>query len=415
MVGDKGRGWSWTRALLGLPAHTLHLCGDTAASKLVSHLAKQCNDPLIVHTYRRLSPLIVEPQALSSLSEVQEGDCIVAFGRRTLHSLRRQILSASDEQSGVGMLYGALPPEARRSQAALFNAAKGAWPRSSILVASDAIGMGLNLNIRRIVFAALHKYDGSELRALQPSEVKQIAGRAGRYNSGHAAGYVSTLRPSDMSLLRRALATVTPPIAQACLLPRFEQLEEYAAACHGRLKLHRLLQKFSNAAQTSDCYFLGDMGNMVALARTLGHLEPLLDLEDMHTWCTSPASSDDPAVMQALVALASQYATNRQVTPDVISHTITSPPATQAQMKAAEELFRVYDLYLWLEGRMAPGVFQGKKLVQERRQAVADLIDEGLCKMGGLRENRESSGSTASDVVCSMTGESEMPAEAAAA
>lgn len=52
---------------------------------------------------------------------------------------------------GVGMVYGALPPESRRTQAALFNARGDVWPRTSVLVASDAVGMGLNLNIRRWV------------------------------------------------------------------------------------------------------------------------------------------------------------------------------------------------------------------------------------------------------------------------
>jgi hypothetical protein len=50
---------------------------------------------------------------------------------------------------GVGMVYGALPPESRRTQAALFNARGDSGPRTSVLVASDAVGMGLNLNIRR--------------------------------------------------------------------------------------------------------------------------------------------------------------------------------------------------------------------------------------------------------------------------
>ena len=57
-----------------------------------------------------------------------------------------------------------------------------------MLVASDAVGMGLNLNVRRIVFAALSKFDGAAVRPLQPTEVKQIAGRAGRFRSRYAAG-----------------------------------------------------------------------------------------------------------------------------------------------------------------------------------------------------------------------------------
>lgn len=62
---------------------------------------------------------------------------------------QRQQEAAARAFQGVGMVYGALPPESRRTQAALFNARGDVWPRTSVLVASDAVGMGLNLNIRR--------------------------------------------------------------------------------------------------------------------------------------------------------------------------------------------------------------------------------------------------------------------------
>jgi ATP-dependent RNA helicase SUPV3L1/SUV3 len=140
MIADQSRGWSWTRVLLGMPAQQLHLCGDPAAAGLLQELAGHCADALTVHRYKRLSPLVVEPRALSGLSGVQQGDAVVAFGRKALHKLRKSILKSSSrssrsrgsdadssgwqqqQQHSVGMVYGALPPEARRMQAALFNA-----------------------------------------------------------------------------------------------------------------------------------------------------------------------------------------------------------------------------------------------------------------------------------------------------
>jgi ATP-dependent RNA helicase SUPV3L1/SUV3 len=136
MIADKSRGWSWTRVLLGMPAQQLHLCGDPAAAGLLQELAGNCADALTVQRYKRLSPLVVEPRALQGLAGVQAGDAVVAFGRKALHKLRRNILKSSSssseggggggtwqlQQHSVGMVYGALPPEARRMQAALFNA-----------------------------------------------------------------------------------------------------------------------------------------------------------------------------------------------------------------------------------------------------------------------------------------------------
>jgi len=82
------------------------------------------------------------------------------------------------------VVYGSLPPETRAQQAALFNDPNNDY---DFLVASDAVGMGLNLSIKRVIFEATSKHDGVGFRMIQPSEIKQIAGRAGRYKSAHDA------------------------------------------------------------------------------------------------------------------------------------------------------------------------------------------------------------------------------------
>lgn len=72
------------------------------------------------------------------------------------------------------LIYGALPPETRRQQAKLFNETDNEY---NVLVASDAVGMGLNLNIGRIIFTSLVKNIGGKKAAISTSEIKQIAGR----------------------------------------------------------------------------------------------------------------------------------------------------------------------------------------------------------------------------------------------
>lgn len=91
-------------------------------------------------------------------------------------------------------------------------------------------------------------------------------------------------------------------------------------------------------------------------------------------------------VLQALLQIAAAYAYDRHVTPDCISLPCPDqPPRSPAEMKTAEELFRVYDLYLWLCTRLgAPGVFRGRKHVLKQREHVAGLIDVALKKMGGV-------------------------------
>src|SRR5260370_42336236 len=76
----------------------------------------------------------------------------------------------------VSVVYGNLPPEVRRRQAARFAAGE-----TEICVATDAVGMGLNLPADNVCFYELEKFDGKDVRTLTTNEVRQIGGRAGRY------------------------------------------------------------------------------------------------------------------------------------------------------------------------------------------------------------------------------------------
>ena len=114
-------------------------------------------------------------------------------------------------------MYGALPPESRKQQAHLFNDEESPF---NILVASDAIGMGLNLDIRRVVFSTIEQYDGRQRRFLTVPEVKQIGGRAGRYGSLFPDGSVSCLHSPDIKFLKYTMGEKNPQVKSAGLLPR---------------------------------------------------------------------------------------------------------------------------------------------------------------------------------------------------
>ena len=88
---------------------------------------------------------------------------------------------------GTAVVLGALSPRTRNAQVAMYEAGE-----VQHMVATDAIGMGLNLDLDRVVFASAHKYDGKEIRPLQTAELAQIAGRAGRFTRDGGFG---TLRP----------------------------------------------------------------------------------------------------------------------------------------------------------------------------------------------------------------------------
>lgn len=90
---------------------------------------------------------------------------------------------------------------------------------------------------------------------------------------------------------------------------------------------------------------------------------------------------------QALLHIAGCYVYDRHVTPDCLPiRCPDQPPRSPAEMKTAEEVFRVLDLYLWLANDRlgSPGVFKDRREVEEQRQQVAGLIDVALQRMGGV-------------------------------
>lgn len=143
MLGDPQRGGAWTAAVLGVQAREVHLCGDETTVDLLHSLLEPLGDKVTVHRYDRLTPLRVADKSLDGdWSNVQPGDCVVTFSRSNIFAVKKQIESAAGKKCAV--VYGALPPETRAEQARDFNDENG---RAEVLVASDAVGMGLNLYV----------------------------------------------------------------------------------------------------------------------------------------------------------------------------------------------------------------------------------------------------------------------------
>ena len=116
--------------------------------------------------------------------DVKRGDALIVFSRKDVHSVAAEL-----QETGLkcSIVYGSLPYDVRHREAEQF--ASGA---TDVVVATDAIGMGMNLPIRRVVFLETTKFDGVQERPLTISEIQQIAGRAGRfgiYDTGYVASY----------------------------------------------------------------------------------------------------------------------------------------------------------------------------------------------------------------------------------
>ncbi|CAE7456482.1 SUV3, partial [Symbiodinium microadriaticum] len=145
-----------------------------------------------------------------------------------IFSIKREIERLTDHKCCV--VYGELPPETRSGQARLFNDEGTGY---DVLVASDAIGMGLNLNIRRIIFHTTVKPSyGTQRRQaarhMDITSIKQIAGRAGRLSSQYEYGEVTTWQEQDLAYLKSVIHEATPQIKAAGIFPSVDQVDLFS-------------------------------------------------------------------------------------------------------------------------------------------------------------------------------------------
>ena len=187
MICDPQRGWAWTRALVNMQADEIHLCGDPSVLELIEKILELTGDTLEVKYYNRLTELKVMNQTLS-LGELEKGDALVVFSRRNALKYKNDLENLGFK---VSIVYGRLSPEVRREQARKFD-----QEETDVIVATDAIAMGMNLPIKRIVFSTFSKFFDNKEYILTNSEIKQIAGRAGRYKR-FPVGHVSALSKEE--------------------------------------------------------------------------------------------------------------------------------------------------------------------------------------------------------------------------
>lgn len=208
MVTDPDRGHSWTKAILGIRAGEIHICMSPAAEQAVTHLIELCGDDYEIQRYIRKTPLICESEPFMFPEDVQPGDALIVFSKKSVLDVAGRL---EEQRIDASVIYGSLPPEIRRRQMHLFNSG-----RTKVVVATDAIGMGLNLPVRRIVFLQADKYDGVSRRPLLVPEIKQIAGRAGRFGI-YNSGYVNAMGKEELEYIRARYEAPEEPVTEVNL------------------------------------------------------------------------------------------------------------------------------------------------------------------------------------------------------
>ncbi|ODV62728.1 ATP-dependent RNA helicase SUV3 [Ascoidea rubescens DSM 1968] len=322
MLGNEQRGWAWTNALLGAVAREVHLCGEETASDIVRNLAELSGEPVFETRYKRLGKLRIENKPLSSqLNALQRGDCIVSFSKKSILSYKSKIEKETDLKCAV--IYGNLPPEIRTTQAAGFNSGD-----YDVLVASDAIGMGLNLKINRVVFSQYKKFDGNEKKPLTVSEVRQIGGRAGRFkvsplsnlvngNKGSDSdnnkvenidinkddikyGYISAFSNEILNHVKNSFLTRTTPIMKACLWPPDNIWAQYISEFDSDTSLYSIIESFEKIIRGTRHYFACEISQRLELTKIYQDT-PWFPMTDQIRLSNAPAGTRNPEQIRVFV------------------------------------------------------------------------------------------------------------------
>ena len=129
------------------------------------------------------------------ITRLPRRSAIVAFSANDVYAIAELVRR---QRGGAAVVLGALSPRTRNAQVALYQSGD-----VDFLVATDAIGMGLNLDVDHVAFAATRKFDGRDHRELSPAELGQIAGRAGRHLNDGTFGVTGEVEPFSSELITR--------------------------------------------------------------------------------------------------------------------------------------------------------------------------------------------------------------------
>ncbi|KAF5021570.1 hypothetical protein F66182_6399 [Fusarium sp. NRRL 66182] len=398
MIADPERGSSWLTALLGVQAKEVHVCGEERTVNLLQKLCAVIGDECIVHRYDRLSPLETMGESLDGhFDQLEKGDAIVAFTRMNLHALKKTIEKKTGRRCAI--IYGTLPPEVRVQQAALFNDPDNDY---DFIVASDAIGMGLNLEIRRVILESVSKFDGSQRRFLTFPELKQIGGRAGRYRTarnaaqadtntesapaeeGPKVGYVTTMDSQDLRRVKKAFDATVDDIAAAYVMPPAAAIERFSTYLPKDTPLSFILMRIRELASVGPDFRLSIGTEKLEIADAIQDIP--LTIYDRLTLCNLPVAIRSENAIPILRALARVIASSGSG--DLLS--ITEIPIENLDidiktfdgpaikyLHKLESLHAGINQYIWLSYRFS-GMFRDQELAFHVRSLVEEKLIETL-------------------------------------
>lgn len=378
MLADRDRGAAWTAAVCGAPANTVYLVGAPEARRAIEALAERLEVPLEVHVLKRMAPLAMEPTAVRKLRNLRRGDAVIAFSRREVLNWRDMI---TEMGLSVATVYGNLSPEVRRAQAERFRDGS-----ADIVVGTDALAMGLNMPIARIVMTTAIKYNGYEEEEISAALARQIAGRAGRYGV-HEEGFVAGYDDDTHEVMRALLKEKLAPLATSgfAVAPSIENLHRIAAVTN-ETSLVKLLKRFIHNIDVPDGFFYPRITEEQT-ERAIWLDTLTLTVAEKFMLSLVPVSTKVPSLQAAWEHWAMSLAKKK-----VCKLEHEGGAIRWQNLQEVEDACRRYSAYAWVAYR-EPDYFPSVELAQELSRAASERVDSILqAQNSAARKQRGGSG-----------------------
>lgn len=368
LLTDKDRGGYWLNAIIGIAADVVYLCGAPIIENILRDLAELTGDEIEIIYTERKTPLVFaetreDPKKLS-----EPGTAFIAFSRRNVLLWKDMLESAG---ANVSVVYGALSPEVRKEQSRRFRDGE-----TDYLVATDAVGMGLNLPIQKIIFTEIEKFDGQNFRNLLPHEVKQIGGRAGRYGIAMEEGVITSYVAKDLNFLRQRYSAPEKELnlSDVHMKPTSAHIRKICES-FDNYSLEFALRKFQKIGHEIFSVDISDEELIVAekLDRIFG-----ADLSSLNTrWFfgIAPADPKNEDAFGFFIDIAIQYKNYLAQRKLSVNLDVVKDP--NARLESAEAQRKCLTLYLWFANKK-PDIFVDKERAQETATFYDDLINKLL-------------------------------------
>ena len=191
MCSDHERGHIFTDRLLNLRGEKLTML---MGSNTIKNIIQKLDEDVEFINKQRLSKLSFGGH--KKISRIERKSAIIAFSTEEVYAIAELIRR---QKGGAAIVMGSLSPKTRNAQVSLYQSGDVDY-----LVATDAIGMGINMDLDNVYFSNIKKFDGKKIRRLKISEIGQISGRAGRYlNDGSfgITGDCDEINPEEIEFL----------------------------------------------------------------------------------------------------------------------------------------------------------------------------------------------------------------------